>query len=115
MMSTESSTISSTIPASGESRKDVFVKDLKGVVGSADDLITDMAQTTAEGYAAARSTVQGAMGEARSRYDDVRRRALHQAHCATEATQTYMREKPWHVLAGAAVLGFLAGVFINRR
>lgn len=109
------STESNTIPTSGESRKDSLVKDLKGVVVGADELITDMANSTAEGYAAARSTVQGAVGEVRSRYDDARRRALHQARCATEATQTYMRDKPWHVLAGAAVLGFLAGVFINRR
>jgi len=109
------STESNTIPASGESRKDSLVKDVKGVVVDAEALITDMAQSTAEGYAAARSTVQEAAGEVRSRYDDARRRALHQARCATEATQTYMRDKPWHVLAGAAVLGFLAGVFINRR
>jgi ElaB/YqjD/DUF883 family membrane-anchored ribosome-binding protein len=98
-----------------ESRKEGFMKDVKDAVDSADAHLTDMTHSTAEGLASARSAAQDAMGDARSRFDDVRRRASHQAHCAADATQHYVRENPWQVLGGAAVAGFLLGFLITRR
>ena len=84
------------------------MNDFKGIVGSADALLTDMGKATTEGLADARSAAGSALCEAR---DSVTRQARHSA----DATDHFVREHPWQVLAGAAVLGFVTGFMLNRR
>ena len=84
------------------------MNDLKGIVGSADALLTDMGKATTEGLADARSAAGSALCDAR---DSVTRQARHSA----DATDHFVREHPWQVLAGAAVLGFVTGFMLNRR
>jgi hypothetical protein len=59
-------------PGAIEGKDGVLVKDIKSVVGSADTLMKDMASATTQGYAAARTRVEGKLIEARSRLDDAR-------------------------------------------
>ena len=80
-----------------ESGKDSLVREFKGVVGNAHELMNEMATSTARGISAARSQVGG------------------QAREAVDATQDYVRGHPWQVLAGAAVAGFLVGLLSTRR
>lgn len=110
-MTTETTALQDT----GDSRRTTFVNDVKQAAGRADALLTDAASTTADGYAAARSTIHEAMGEARARYDDTRNRMAHKARVAADVTQTYVKENPWQVLGGAAVAGFLIGFLMSRR
>ncbi len=110
-MTTETTALQDT----GDSRRSGFVNDVKHAAGRADELMTDAANTTAEGYAAARASIHEAMGEARSRYDDTRNRMAHKARVAADVTQTYVKENPWQVLGGAAVAGFLIGFLMSRR
>ena len=84
------------------------MNDFKGIVGSADALLTDMGKATTEGLADARSAAGSALCDAR---DSVTRQARHSA----DATDHFVREPPWQVLAGAAVLGFVTGFMLNRR
>ncbi|HPI59721.1 hypothetical protein [Zoogloea sp.] len=84
------------------------MNDFKGIVGSADALLTDMGKATTEGLADARSAAGSALCDAR---DSVTRQARHSA----DATDHFVREHPWQVLAGAAVLGFVTGFMLNRR
>lgn len=84
------------------------MNDFKGIVGSADALLTDMGKATTEGLADARSAAGSALCDAR---DSVTRQARHSA----DATDHVVREHPWQVLAGAAVLGFVTGFMLNRR
>jgi ElaB/YqjD/DUF883 family membrane-anchored ribosome-binding protein len=95
-MTTETTALQDT----GDSRRSGFVNDVKHAAGRADELMTDAANTTAEGYAAARASLHEAMGEAR---------------VAADVTQTYVKENPWQVLGGAAVAGFLIGFLMSRR
>ncbi len=84
------------------------MNDFKGIVGSADALLTDMGKATTEGLADARSAAGSALCDAR---DSVTRQARHSA----DATDHFVREHPWQVLAGAAVLGFVTGFMLTRR
>ena len=84
------------------------MNDFKGIVGSADALLTDMGKAPPEGLPAARSPAGRALCDAR---DSVTRPARHSA----DATDHFVREHPWQVLAGAAVLGFVTGFMLNRR
>ena len=84
------------------------MNDFKGIVGSADALLTDMGKATTEGLADARSAAGSALCDAR---DSVTRQARHSA----DATDHFVREHPWQVLAGAALLGFVTGFMLNRR
>ena len=57
-------------PAAGKSEK--LVKDLKSVVVDADDLLKELAGSTAEGFAAARTKVEGRLSDARARLAEAR-------------------------------------------
>jgi len=101
------------MPAIG--REEMFMNDFKGMVGSADALLTDVAHSTTESLASACTAVEDAMGDARSRFVQARGKVTGQVRQTADVTDHFVREHPWQVLAGAAVVGFVAGVLINRR
>jgi len=91
------------------------MNDFKEMVGSANTLLTDVAHSTTEGLANARTSVEDAMGDARSRFLQARSNVTGQVRHTADVTDHYVREHPWQVLAGAAVVGFIAGFLLNRR
>lgn len=91
------------------------MNDFKEMVGSANTLLTDVAHSTTEGLANARTAVEDAMGDARSRFLQARSNVTGQVRHTADVTDHYVREHPWQVLAGAAVVGFIAGFLLNRR
>ncbi len=91
------------------------MNDLKGIVGSADALLSDVAHSATESLVSARSAVEDTMSEARSRLLRARSRVGGQVRQTADATDHYVRAHPWEVLAGAAVVGFVAGFLLNRR
>ena len=98
-----------------ESRKEEPAKDLKGLVSDADDLLKEVAHSTALGFAAARSNVEGRLGEARSRLDDARVSALQKARGAADATHEYVRDNPGKAIGVAAAAGVIIGFLLSRR
>ena len=88
---------------------------LKGMVGSADALLSDMSHSATEGLASARSAVEGAMGDVREQFGHARGSVVAQARHTAEVTDHIVRAHPWQVLAGAAVAGFIAALLLNRR
>lgn len=92
-----------------EGKKEKLVEDLKGVVGDADDL------TTAAELAAARTTIEGKLGEAKSRLDDARIAITEKARGAADTTQEYVRENPWKVLGVATAVGIIIGFLLSNR
>ncbi|TYC54935.1 DUF883 domain-containing protein [Zoogloea oleivorans] len=103
------------IRGAAEDGKDFLVKELKGVAGEASALMDDVGNSTAKGYAAARSSVLDSLDAARVRLDDASSRVGEQARHAADVTQVYVHKNPWQVLGGAAVLGFLIGFLVSRR
>ena len=97
------------------SSKQTLVNDLKGVVGDAEDLLKEVANSTAEEFAAARTKVEARLGEVKSGFDDARTAFTQQARCAADATNQYVRENPWKVIGVAALAGLIAAFLYSRR
>jgi len=102
-------------PGAIEGKDGVLVKDIKSVVGSADTLMKDVASATTQGYAAARTRVEGKLIEARSGLDDARLAVAQKTRNAAGVTNVYVRENPWRVLSVAAATGLVIGFFLSRR
>jgi ElaB/YqjD/DUF883 family membrane-anchored ribosome-binding protein len=92
-----------------------LVKDLKSVVVDADDLLKELAGSTAEGFAAARSKVEGRLSDARVRLAEARIAIAERAKGIAVAGTDYAKENPWKVLGGAAVAGVIIGLLLRRR
>ena len=98
-----------------ESKKDVLVKDLKGVISDADSLIQEVANSAAGGFAAARTNVRGRLGELTARIDDARNAALDKAKYVADTTHEYVRDNPGKAIGVAAVAGLVIGFLLSRR
>jgi ElaB/YqjD/DUF883 family membrane-anchored ribosome-binding protein len=98
-----------------EGSKDALVQDLKSVVVHAEDLLKEVTNSTAEGFAAARTKVEKQLGEARIRLDDARVAVTARAKSAADATQVYVKDNPWKVAGGAAVAGMIIALLLRRR
>ncbi len=111
MMKTKLNTSHGTVAG----KKEKLVKDLKGVVADTDDLLRQVASSSAEEFAAARTTIEGKLGEAISRLDDARIAVTEKAKGAAEATHEYVNENPWKALGVAAAAGLVIGILLRRR
>ncbi|HSG22052.1 MAG TPA: DUF883 family protein [Azonexus sp.] len=98
-----------------EESKNALVKDLKSVVNDADQLLTQVVNSTAEEYAAARNKIETKMHDARARLHDARIAAADKACHAADLTQKYVSENPWKVVGIIAAVGAIIGILNSRR
>jgi ElaB/YqjD/DUF883 family membrane-anchored ribosome-binding protein len=98
-----------------EATKEALVKDLKGVVGDADELLKEVTHSTTEQLAAARTKIEAKLCEARSGLHDARIAVTEKARYAAGATDEYVRDNPWKLLAVAAAAGVVIGFVLSRR
>lgn len=98
-----------------EQLKDKLVKDLKSVGADADGLLKEVASSTAEEFAAARTRIEAKLGEAKSRLDSSRHAVAEKAKRSADATHEYVVENPWKVLGLAAAAGVIVGILMSRR
>lgn len=96
-------------------RNNILVKDLKRVVGDADDLLHELANAGTEEFATARARIEARLGEAESSLRAARSAFAHQAHVAADATQDYIKENPWKLVGIATAAGLLAALLLSRR
>jgi ElaB/YqjD/DUF883 family membrane-anchored ribosome-binding protein len=111
MMNTELTAGHSTVDTSREK----LVKDLKVVAADANDLLKEVAGSTAEGFAAARTKIEAKLGEAKSRLDDARIAVSEKAKGVQDATEAYVKEKPLRSFGIAAAIGVIIGFLLRRR
>lgn len=97
-----------------ERKKERLVKDIKGIVSDADDLLKAVSSSTAEEFATTRTKIEARLGDAVSRLDDARIAATEKARDAADATQEYVRENPWKIL-GVVAAGLVIGLLLSRR
>lgn len=96
-------------------RKNQLVKDLKGVVVDADDLLQELANSTAEEFSAARAGIEQRLKLARAGLDEARSNALRSVAAAADATQAYARENPWKAIGLPVAAGLLVAFVLSRR
>jgi ElaB/YqjD/DUF883 family membrane-anchored ribosome-binding protein len=102
-------------PGTLEGKKDMLVKDLKAVVGDADELLKEVMNSTSQGFAVARTRLEGKLGEASVRLGEMRQAVGETARGAANASQEYVAEHPWKVLALLAGAGLIIGALFSRR
>lgn len=95
--------------------RQALVKDLKGAVSDAHQLIQAVADASADEYGAAAQAVQDKLDEARSRLSGARTVIREKSQAAAKATQAYVTHNPWTAIGIAAGVGVIAGFFIGRR
>ena len=91
------------------------MKDLKGVVGDAGDLLKQVANATTEEFAATRAKLVEELGRTRSRLEAARTAVTDYAKNARHATDEHLRRNPWKALGVAAAAGVITGFFLSRR
>lgn len=98
-----------------ESKKQALVRDLENIVGEADHLLKEVADSTSDEFAAVRSQIETRLGEARHRLHDARIVATRKACHAADATQEYVMENPMKVIGVAALAALIAAALLSRR
>jgi ElaB/YqjD/DUF883 family membrane-anchored ribosome-binding protein len=96
-------------------RNDILVKDLKRVVGDADDLLHELASAGTEEFAMARTRIEASLGEVEASLRAARSAFARQASIAADATSEYIRENPWKLVGIATVAGLIAVLLLSRR
>jgi len=85
-----------------------IVTDVKVLVSDVEELLKATAHQSGERIAAARTRLENALLNARDT-------ALAQARQTVQATDDYVRQKPWQAAGIAAGIGVLIGLLIGRR
>jgi len=98
-----------------QASKELLLRDLKRVVGDADDLVKQVASSSAEEFAARRARIEKKLAEARSRIKDLRTSAARSACKAADAATGYVRDNPWKSISCGAVAGIIVALLISRR
>ncbi len=98
-----------------DDRKNTLLKNAKNIVGDADELLKQVANSTAEEFSAARTKIEARLVDARSRLHDARIASAVKVCRAADATQVFVRENPWKLIGIAAVAALAIGMLANRR
>lgn len=84
------------------------------LVMRADDLMQHTKDVSSEGIAALRERLSESLGNARTQVSNVRQYAMKRSKAAAAATDSYVREKPWQVVAMTVLFGVLIGYLGSR-
>lgn len=95
--------------------KETLVNDLKGAVAHGEELLKEVANSSAEEFALARKRVGVKVDEAKFRLDDARVAVTEGAMDAAEAAEQYIRKNPWKILGVAAAAGLVVSYLVTRR
>ena len=92
-----------------------LVSELKGLAADTEQLIEEVADQSGERIAAARDKARAAVSLARARLADLAEAGAARARATGEATDEYVHDNPWRVIAAVAVLGLVAGAMLSGR
>lgn len=84
------------------------------LVERADGLMQHTRDVSSEGIAALRERLSESLRNARTQVSSARQYAMERSKAAAAATDSYVREKPWQVIAMTALFGVLIG-FLGSR
>jgi len=108
-----------TAPTAGhgsvETSRQNLENDLRALGKDAEALLTQVANSTVDDFAAVRDRVAAKLDEAGAGIDQAQQALTQRAGCAAEATDKYVRGNPWLVMGIAAAAGFVAGLLLSRR
>lgn len=91
------------------------MRNVKGVVGGAEELLRATAHFSGEGLAAARARVEEQIESLRETLGDASEYATENARRAVQNTDRYVHKNPWQAIGIAMAVGVLLGYFSGRR
>ena len=92
-----------------------LVDDFVSVLSEAEDLLKKAGAETGERARDLRAQVEGKLLAAKLRLQELEGEAMDRAKEAARYTDDYVHENPWRAIGAAALLGFVAGLLMNRR
>jgi ElaB/YqjD/DUF883 family membrane-anchored ribosome-binding protein len=91
--------------------KDKLAQDFRALATHADELLRTTAAFSGEGVAAARTRLNESLRAAREQLAHAQDYTLERSRQAVQEAESYVREKPWHAVAIAALAGLIVGMF----
>ena len=92
-----------------------LVDDFVSVLSEAEDLLKKASTETGERARDLRAQVEAKLLAAKLRLQELVGEAVDRAKEAARYTDDYVHENPWRSIGAAALLGFVAGLLMNRR
>ena len=88
--------------------------DLRALVGDMEQLLKATASQTGQHMAQVRARAEESLQAAKLRIAEAQESALVRTRAAGRATDVYVRENPWQVVAIAAAAGLVLGLALGR-
>ena len=89
--------------------------DLRALVGDMEQLLKATASQTGQHMAQVRARAEESLQAAKLRIAEAQESALVRTRAAGRATDVYVRENPWQVVAIAAAAGLVLGLALGGR
>lgn len=93
--------------------KQQLMDDFSKVVSDTEALLRAVASVPGEKASALRESAEASLGAAKERLRQVKGAAVERTTAAAKATDEYVHENPWPLIAGAAAVGFVLGLVVR--
>jgi ElaB/YqjD/DUF883 family membrane-anchored ribosome-binding protein len=94
--------------------KDQLLDDFRKIATDADALLKAVGSAPGEKANALRASIEESLANAKLRMRELHGVAMERTTAAARATDQYVHENPWPLIAGAAAIGFVLGLLVNR-
>jgi ElaB/YqjD/DUF883 family membrane-anchored ribosome-binding protein len=98
-----------------QAAKQALIDDFGKVVTDAEGLLKALGNAPGEKVASMRASLESSIASAKSRMREAQDAAVEKTTAAARAADTYVHENPWPLIGGAALVGFLLGLFVADR
>jgi ElaB/YqjD/DUF883 family membrane-anchored ribosome-binding protein len=95
--------------------REKLVDEFGSVLADAEELLRKASTETGEKARDLRAQVEAKLLAAKLRLQELEGEAMDRAREAARYTDSYVHENPWRAIGAAALLGFVAGLLMNRR
>ncbi len=92
-----------------------LVDEFSSVLSEAESLLDKAAKETGDKARDLRSQVESRLLSAKLKLQEMEGEAVDRAKAAARVTDDYVHDHPWQAIGVAAILGFAAGLLMNRR
>jgi Uncharacterized conserved protein len=95
--------------------RESLLDDFSAMLTEAEDLLKRAGNETGERAKDLRAQVEAKLLSAKLRLQELEGEAMDRAKDAARFTDDYVHDNPWRAIGAAAIVGFLAGLLLNRR
>ena len=92
-----------------------LVDEFSSVLSEAETLLDKASKETGDKARDLRTQVESRLLSAKLKLQEMEGEAVDRAKAAARVTDDYVHDHPWQAIGVAAILGFAAGLLMNRR